>query len=153
MKELFKKIVNFASSATTITTFFALLAGYFTAYFGVLTERISIPVWLLIIAVFIPFAVWAFIRHRLQMKKRKYKTGDLVGILGDKRPFVVYEYYIWQPLYIKLKERDGNYAICAHQTFIVDYEEKSKSELSLSKTLDAITQRGQPKYTATIVKL
>lgn len=153
MKELVKKIISFASNATTITTFCALIAGYFTAYCGVLTELISMPVWLLIIAIFLPFAIWTFIRYCLKVKKRKYKTGNLVSILGDERPFIVYEYYIWQPLYLKLKERHGNYTICVHQKFIVDYKEKSELELALSRTLDNITRSSHPKQTTAISKL
>lgn len=136
MKEILRKFITFATNITTLSSFVTLLAGYFAAHFGVLTKMISLPVWALILSISLPFISWTVIRLTLQRKKRTFKTGDHVSMLADLRDFVVYEYSIWQPLKVTIKENNGNEYRSISQHFLRKYQEPEPME----KVIDIISK-------------
>lgn len=116
-----KKATELISNATVVCTFITSIFAFLLMYYKVLVIQFYIPLWAFILSVSFPFTCWWLIRYRLSTRKRKYKTGDIIQVLGDSRPFIVFTYYFWYPSYLKLKEKDGDCIIAVHQKYISEY--------------------------------
>lgn len=126
MKKLFQKLISQINVTEIATGLIAATAGYAISEAEILMYKVYIPIWGLLVILLIPFLFWFLIRHLMQNRKRVFKTGDTVSILGDPRPFIVFEYCIWQPLTLKLKQKNGNWAISVQQKFVSEFKEEKE---------------------------
>lgn len=131
-----------------------MFVGYLTSSAGILTYKVYIPIWGLCLVLFMPFLIWYLIRLLLQKRKRAFKTGDTVSILGDSRYFIVFEYYTWKPLTLKLKLQDGDLIISVQHKYVSLLKEAPKRAwLPPDITCPVYRCIDPPKYTAEIKEL
>ncbi len=148
MKKSWKKIKNFVTDALTITTAIISVSAYILGYLHLFSHEVCVPYWAMIVGFVSPYIIYKITEALVKKRRRKFKTGDVVSILGDKRDFMVFEYETWRPDYVKIKRINGDMVLLVHQKFLT----KAQVYDSMEKTIDNITgkSRIQPPLTSVI---
>lgn len=146
-----KKVFDFMKDATVIVASISSIIVVIMGCFGILTKTLCLPYWLIFIIVVTPYFVYKVIEIIIKTRRRKFKTGDIVSILGDKRDFIVFDYKTWNPDYVKIKRVNGDMALCVHQKFLTEFKGRDITEESLAKISGKEYQ--VPSYSAVIHRL
>jgi len=81
------KIIQFFKNYGVISTAISIAIGFLIGNFKLLFICVYVPVWLLIIIATAPVFIIYILRVVASCLKRKFKTGDMVAVLGDARHF------------------------------------------------------------------
>lgn len=128
MKKYWLRFYGFISSAAGIFTSILSLATAALAAAGWLFNTVCIPYWAVAAGLAVPFMVYKTLVIILQSRRRSFKTGSLVMVLGDTRKFVVFGYYTWRPRCAKLKQYNDDYTIAIHDRYLQPWSEPATAD-------------------------
>ena len=103
-----------------------LATSYIGFFSGILTMRVNIAVWFLIIISIAPLLFFMLCRYVYLRKKRMYSTGTLVQIIADERKFVAIRYLFWLPNHVVCKQHNTSAIIAVHQKYLTTYKEPTE---------------------------
>jgi hypothetical protein len=145
MKILWLQFVKLLTSAAGIITALLTIVTLGLGAAGWLFKTICLPYWAVAVGLAAPFVVYKILEIALQSRRRSFKTGDLVMVLGDTRKFVVFGYYSWRPRCAKLKQYNDDLTIAISDKYLQAYIEPTTHDY-LKALTNAITAGRKPPH-------